>query len=249
MADPFRTDPSPETGMLSRWLGSGARAAAAREVEVLLAEAECVADVSADAVVDAAASHDVDLARHLRTPCRALYRRYLEHCFVDRKLSDREADELAHLRRILRLDETDCARAHHEVARALFGTAVDEALGDLRLEPEEEAFLERLRRDLRLEEDAASRTLEEGTRKARARFLATSSSGEGALVAPREATVELKGSSPESIEAAVRVALEQAGDVLPEIERVELVRTAARVVAGAATSWEVTLRAILPRPS
>ena len=47
----------------------------------------------------------------------------------------------------------------------------------------------------------------------------------------------------------MRVALEQAGDVLPEIERVELVRTAARVVAGEATSWEVTLRAILPRPS
>jgi flavin-binding protein dodecin len=249
MAEPFQTEPVVDVGMVSRWLGSGARAAAARDLEVLLAAAERIADVSPEEVHAAAALHGVDLVRHMRAASRSLYRRYLEHCFVDRKLRDHEAAELAHLRAILRLDEADCAKTHHEVARALFGAAVNEALGDLRLEPEEEAFLDRLRRDLRLEKDAADRELQEGTRKARARFLASASAGEGALVAAREATVELTGSSPESIEAAVRVALEQAGDVLPEIERVDLVRTGAQVVAGKATAWEVTLRAILPRPS
>lgn len=249
MAEPFRMEPVVETGVVSRWLGSGARIAAARELEVLLAAAERLADVSSEEVRGAAALHGVDLVRHMRTVSRSLYRRYLEHCFVDRKLSDHEAAELAHLREILVLDEPDCARAHQEVARALFGAAVNEALGDLRLEPEEEAFLDMLRRDLRLEKDAADRELKESTRKARARFLASSSAGEGALVAAREAAVELRGSSAQSIEDAVQVALGQAGDLLPEIERVDLVRTGAQVVAGKATRWEVTLRAVLPRPS
>jgi len=249
MAEPFRREPGTDSGMFSRIFGSGARAAAARDVEVLLAAADRLADVSVDEVQATAALHDVDLSRHLRTACRALYRRYLEHCFVDRRLSDHEAGELAHLRVILHLEEADCANVHHEVARTLFGTAVDEALGDLRLEPEEEAFLEKLRRDLRLDEDAATRALEESTRKARARFLASSSAGEGALVAARAASLELTGSSVASIEDAVRDALERAGDALPEIERVDLVRTGARVVEGKAKTWEVTLRATLPRPA
>jgi dodecin len=247
MAEPFRTEPATGSGGFSRLLGSRARAAAARDVEALLAAADRVTSVGADEIRAAAAEHEVDVARHLRTACRSLYRRYLEHCFVDRKLSDDEAADLAHLRSALRLDEDECAKVHAEVAKALYGTAIEEALGDMRLEPEEEAFLERLRSDLRLEEEAAGRALAEGTRRARNRFLATSSTGEGTIVAAREAVLELRGSSPESIEDAVRDALERATGVVPDVERVELVGTAARLVEGKVRAWDVTLRTVLPR--
>lgn len=246
MAEPFLTEPAVESGALSRLLGSRARAAAARDVESLLAAADRVTSVSADEILTAAALHEVDLDRHLRSCCRGLYRRYVEHCFVDRKLSEQEAADLAHLRSVLRLGELECAKVHHDVAKALFGAAVEDALGDMRFEPEEEAFLERLRADLRLEEEAAGRAVAEATRRARNRFLATASTGEGALVAAREATVELKGASSGSIEEAVRDALARAGDALPDLDRVELVGTMARLVDGDVVGWEVTLRAALP---
>ncbi|MDT8437030.1 MAG: dodecin domain-containing protein [Gemmatimonadota bacterium] len=248
MAEPFLSEPATKPGLLFRRPGSRARTTAACDLERLLAASPRVTDVTSADVVAAAARHELDVARHLRGSCRDLYRRYLAHCFMDRRLSDDEAEDLAHLRRVLRLGEDDCAAVHREVAVGLFGTAVEEAFEDLRLEPEEKAFLERLRTDLHLEEEAAGEALARAARRARTRFLATSSAGEGALVAPHEAAVELRGSSVESIEGAVRDAIARAGDLLPDIERVEIVATEARIAAGEVDGWDVTLRAILPRP-
>jgi flavin-binding protein dodecin len=247
MAEPFQTSDVDDTGLIGRVFGARARGVAMREIEALLAAAARVTDVSAADVRSAGDSHAVDVTRHLRAPCLGMYRRYLEHCFVDRKLSDDEVADLAHLREVLCLEEAACAPLHDEVAVALYGAAVDDALADQRLEPEEEEFLSRLKADLRLEEKSAQQVLADSTRKARNQFLATATTADSAIVAARESTVELEGSSPESIEAAVGDALGQASTLLPEIEEVEVTKLTARLDDGRIKSWHVTVRGALPR--
>jgi flavin-binding protein dodecin len=247
MAEPFLSSESEESGLIGRVFGSRARGAAAREIEALLAAAERVTDVPAAAVSTVGSNHAVEVRRHLRAPCLSLYRRYLEHCFVDRKLSDEEVDDLMHLRSVLELEESDCARLHDEVAVALYGAAVEEALADRRLEPEEEEFLALLQSELRLADESAQQALADATRKARNRFLATATTAEGALVAAQKAAIQLDGSSDDSIEAAVRDALEQAATLLPEIGEVELTKITAQLEEGRVRSWCVKVRADLPK--
>lgn len=247
MAEPFSVSEAGDEGLIGRVFGSRARGAASRDIESLLAAAPRVTQVSAAEVKAAGVSHAVDVIRHLRAPCLGLYRRYLEHCFVDRRLSDDEVEDLAHLREIFCLEESACAPLHDEVAIALYGAAVDEALADRRLEPEEEEFLARLRENLRLEDDTARKAQDEATRRARNRFLAEAGTLEGAVVAATRSSLELDGSSESSIEAAVQDALDQAASVLPEIEEVEVVTLRARLAAGRVQSWHVRIRGELPR--
>ncbi|MCL7926975.1 MAG: dodecin domain-containing protein [marine benthic group bacterium] len=247
MAEPFLTSESEESGLIGRVFGSRARGAAAREIEALLAAAGRVTDVSATAVKSVGTSHAVDVNRHLRAPCLALYRRYLEHCFVDRKLSDDEVEDLVHLRSVLALEESDCARLHDEVAVALYGAAVEEALADRRLEPEEEEFLALLQKQLRIEDERAQQALAEATRKARNRFLATATTAEGALVAAQTAALQLEGSSEASIEDAVANALEQSATLLPELGEIEVTRITASLNDCRVGKWHVQVRADLPK--
>jgi len=247
MAEPFNVSTAGDEGLIGRVFGSRARGAASRDIESLLAAAQRVTDVSAADVKAAGVSHAVDVIRHLRAPCLGLYRRYLEHCFVDRRLTDDEVEDLEHLREIFCLDESVCAPLHDEVAVALYGAAVDEALADRRLEPEEEEFLARLRENLRLADDAAQQAQDEATRRARNRFLATAGTLEGTVVAATRSSLELDGSSESSIEAAVQDALDRAASVLPQIEAVEVVTVKAELDAGRVRSWQVRIRGELPR--
>lgn len=247
MAEPFNVSEARDEGLIGRVFGSRARGAASRDIESLLASAERVTEVSAAEIKAAGVSHAVDVIRHLRAPCLDLYRRYLEHCFVDRRLTDDEVEDLAHLREIFCLEESACAPLHDEVAIALYGAAVDEALADRRLEPEEEEFLARLREDLRLADDAAQRAQDDATRRARNRLLATAGTLEGTVVAATRSSLELDGSSESSIEAAVQDALDQAASVLPEIEEVEVISVKAKLDAGRVRSWKVKIRGELPR--
>ena len=121
MAEPFKTSDADDAGLIGRVFGSRARGAASREIEALLAAAPRVTDVSAAEVQVAGKQHAVDVTRRLRAPCLVMYRRYLEHCFVDRKLTDDEVEDLAHLRTILCLEDSACGPLHDEVAVALYG--------------------------------------------------------------------------------------------------------------------------------
>ena len=247
MAEPFNMSTAGDEGLIGRVFGSRARGAASRDIESLLAAAQRVTDVSAADVRATGVSHAVDVIRHLRAPCLGLYRRYREHSFVDRRLTDDEVEDLAHLREIFCLEESVCAPLHDEVAVALYGAAVDEALADRRLEPEEEEFLARLRENLRLADDAAQQAQDDATRRARNRFLATAGTVEGTVVAATRSSMELDGSSESSIEAAVQDALDQAISVLPEIEEVEVVTVKAKLEDGRVRSWQVRIRGELPR--
>jgi flavin-binding protein dodecin len=214
-----------------------------REIEDLLARAERVRDVSAAQAAEIAVRNGVELGRRHHTARRALYRRFLEHCLADQSVSAEEAAELAHLRELLQLDESDAIQIHELAVLAIYGSALDRVLKDHRLEPEEEAFLERLRHDLAIAPEAAARLYRDAEARARRRFLDTKVVQESGIVATRGLTLELAGVSEKSIEDAVRSALDEALRAFPRIERAELSEIAAEIGAGGVARWRVTLRA------
>ncbi len=247
MAEPFQRR-SASDGALTRMLGRRSKGSLIREIEELLADAGRVSDVSAEQVAGLAENHGHDLSRRLRTPRKNLYRRLLEHCLVDNALSEEENADLAHLRRILRLEEIDAARVHDEVARTVYGSAIDHVLEDHRLDPDEETFLKRLRDELALPEQLAEQLLKEGEARARERYLFRAVSHEGPfMLAAREAVLHPTGTSESTIEDAVQAAVEEAARAVPQLELrwVELNELRAEVEKGRVSKWHVKLRAVL----
>lgn len=241
MTGPFEEHPTSRPGLGSRLLGRGARVQATREIETLLATAPTISSVRREQVTRIVEAHELDL-RRLEAPCRELYRRYFEHCLVDRALSDDERAELSCLRELLEIDDHAASSIHEEVGFGIYGAAIDEVFEDNRIEADERAFLEGLRADLGLDAEAAARAFEEGRERARRRFLSKAVSSESAFVASQQPALELEGSSSDSLESAILDALEQAETVLPDVGRVEVRQIHVDVEGGRIGEWHVKLR-------
>ena len=91
MADPFRTA-APKTG-IGRSLHSK-RASTFELIESLLADCNCVRDLSVQAVDTACDRLGVDLERKFASDRKHLYRRYLAFCLEDKVLSEEENADL-----------------------------------------------------------------------------------------------------------------------------------------------------------
>lgn len=242
MAEPFEERPE-RRGMLGRRLKS----AASQAIETLLARAESVRDVAAEAARDIARSHDLEWPRTLRTPCTRLYRRFFEFCLVDLELSDEERGELAHLRALLAVDPEDAQRIHEDVVFEVYGRALDEVLADNRLDPDEQLFLAKLRSELDLSADAAERLLQQRTEMARQRYLSRTVARSNPLLASSRTELELTGHSASSVEAAIRGAVDEAGRAVPDLSWAKLDELRANVRDGQIDGWTVKLRAGLRR--
>lgn len=248
MAEPFQARTGTDGGVLSRVLGGSNRKQAIRVLESRLAEAERLMDVSADDVREVCGEVGVDLEERLRTPCRNLYKRFLEHCLVDCELSEEESEELAHLRDILCLSDADAVHVHDEVARSVYGDAIDDVLRDYKLDEEEERFLTRLRDQLEISDEQAQAIYEKRARRAQHRFLSSTTSGEGAILASRTGRIELKGSSTEGLEPAIRAAIQRVADVLPQLQSARLGEVRTEVREGQIAEWTVVLNGWLGAP-
>jgi len=241
MADPFIERAG---ARLSRMAGARKRAFVI-DIENRLAAAERVREVSAEEIEQLATQHGVKLDAAAQTPRRNLYRRFLEHCLADHAISAEESSDLHHLRRILRLDDDQVHAIHNDIARVFYGQAMDEVLADYRLDPEEEAFLQQLRGDLGITPELASELEAEGAARARQRFLSRSIKHDSVLVASRNANVELRGQSGESLEHAVRSALEDASRAAPELRGAEVAEIRVELDSGTVARWQVVLKATL----
>jgi len=98
--------------------------------------------------------------KHLLEERLELYRQYLRHCLDDRLLTDREVDDLHHLRELLALDAERAEAAHHAVAAETMRGALDDVLG-ADLDQEKVDFLQRIDKDIRLPEDLARKIIDE----------------------------------------------------------------------------------------
>jgi flavin-binding protein dodecin len=224
----------------------GGRGGALRELEDRLARAERVRDVSVEQVREVAERHGVDLTTQLHTARCGLYRRFLEHCLRDQALTAEEGDELAHLKRLLALPDADAQEVHEQVAHSVYGRAIDQVLEDGRLDPEEDAFLRRLGRQLEVAEPDASRLLDEGSGRARQRFLSRTLAHDHVLVASSGTVLELHGVSAASLEQAIGAALEEAARTVPELQDFEVTEIRGALDHGRIARWEVKVRARLP---
>jgi flavin-binding protein dodecin len=236
VAEPFVQKPA--GGAIARLLGSG-RAVA--EIEALLAGAARLCEVSPESVEQIAKRNGIDLERRLAGPRRNLYRRFLEHCLVDCALTPEENVDLAHLQRLLRLDDADAARIHDEVAQAVYGRAVAEVLRDQQLDPEERSFLERIGADLALSPQVTAQIYEKGAEQSREGYLARAHTHQNALFASPTAKFDLPGSSEQSLEDAIRAALAEAARALPGLASARLREIRTDVREGRVVRWHVVL--------
>lgn len=111
--------------------------------------------VSLEQVQIIAVSYQVNLNKEFPLALAGFYRDYLYQCLQDRVISDAEAEDLAHLKLILSLNDQTVDALHHEVVHAIYEASVEEVLSDGRLDADEQRFLERLQHDLTLAEDIA----------------------------------------------------------------------------------------------
>ncbi len=246
MAGPFVAGGSNPRSSGPRLLGGRKRDACAA-VESLLAEAGHVTEVTAEAVAEACRGAGVDSPTRLRKECKALYGRYLDHCFDDRKLSVEESHELDHLREILALSPRDVVSVQDDVSIGVYGRAVAEVLSDLRIDPEEAEFLARLREELRLDEGRATRILEDEQFDARRRARHEATTADEAFIHHRTPADDFTGRSAESLEAAVQDALGKAALAIPKLHWFEVRQIRGYVDGGGVSQWYVVVQAGIQR--
>jgi flavin-binding protein dodecin len=243
LADPFENRESRRR--LARVLPGQNKSSAIQEIESLLARADRVSDVAAEAIEEVAERHGVDLGKRCRTALAHLYRRFFEHCLLDHALSADESDDLRHLRAILHLSDEDARRVHDEIAGQVYGSAVDRVLDDQRLDPDEEEFLNQLRSELAIPDQVADALLSEGIQRARQRFFSKTAARSSVFLTSQEAPLQLVGASSKSIQAAVDDALDQACRAVPRLHWIEVSKIRGEVVEGSVREWQVELKAWL----
>jgi flavin-binding protein dodecin len=90
--------------------------------------------------------------------------------------------------------------------------------------------------------------MDEGTGRARQRFVARTAAHDSAFVAPSGAVLDLHGVSDASIEQAVAAALEEAARAVPDVAEFEVTQIRGALDRGRVVRWEVSVRARLPEP-
>lgn len=128
------------------------------EVSALLRDAmrdQRLRRVSQEQIRIIAASYQVNLHKEFPTAMTGFYRDYLHQCLKDHVISEGEAEDLAHLKLILGLNDQTIDEIHHAVVNIVYEASVEDVLADGRLDADEQRFLERLQYDLKLSEDIA----------------------------------------------------------------------------------------------
>ena len=157
MTAPFTIQPSLKPGLLDRVLRRRSQAASAlREINNLLACAPRPSGVSHEDLCRIAEAYQLDPSLRCARQLQEMYATYLQHCLSDWPMSDEEVEDLAHLKRLFGLSDTEVGQIHDQVAERVYGESVAAAMADGRLSAEEHAFLRKLRTELRLSDEIAN---------------------------------------------------------------------------------------------
>ena len=213
------------------------------EISQIGAGSLAVANASCDVrrVLAACEAHRVDPARQARAGRRRIYAEYLEHCLEDAELSDSEAADLAHPRKILHLDPTDVQGVHEEIGRSVYGRALADVLCDLEIDENERAFLQLLRSRVGLSEQEADRLTTQGLQDARARAFSEAVVPDPLFSRTRTSAGEFTGRSTVGFEDAIQDAISKAREWIPRVHWFEVERTAGYVSEAGVRGWHVTL--------
>jgi hypothetical protein len=136
------------------------------EVNNLLADAESVRDVRPEQVARIADRYRIPMRGEFVARLERLYRDYLVFCLADARLTDEEQADLAHLKRILRLNDRAVHAIHETVSQQIYAQSVDAMLADGRIDPAEREFLNALQLHLAISGFVVDRILENRRRRA-----------------------------------------------------------------------------------
>jgi hypothetical protein len=159
-AKPFEIQPTTKSSFLQRLRGRKPIENAIVEVNNLLARVDRVRSVSPEQLAAIAHSYDVDLTARFADGLEKLYRDYLVFCLSDRRLTDEEVADLAHLQEILGLTSECVDTIHRRVARDVYFRTIDEVVADGAVDERERLFLVQLRAHLSIPDEMAENMLE-----------------------------------------------------------------------------------------
>src|SRR4051812_27227021 len=163
---PFEHLPLKPRTLLQRGLHRYPRENAWVEVNNLLASAEQVRDVRPEQVARIADRYRMPFRDEFCGRLERLYRDYLLFCLADSRLSTEELSDLAHLKRILRLNDQSMCAIHESVARQVYAQSVDAVLADGRIDDDEREFLNTLQQHLGIPGAVVARIMEAKRRRA-----------------------------------------------------------------------------------
>lgn len=107
-------------------------------------------EITTDDVNRIGKTYGITIAQRFRVELENLYRNYMRYCLMDRKLTDEELADLAHLARLFELDAVTCAAIQRHLTRQLYFRTVSEVLADGTIDESERQFLQRLQEQLNL---------------------------------------------------------------------------------------------------
>ena len=151
---PFVEQPLANPNILQRVLGRQPKFNAVVELCNVLA-ARGVQSVTDEDVDDFSKKYSVNLLEKFRTELLDLYRQYLAYCLSDRHLTDEEVGDLAHLKRLFGITDTETTELHNEISSAIYKESLEAAIADGRLDQDEKDFLKMLQSEIGIPESVA----------------------------------------------------------------------------------------------
>lgn len=145
---PFERLPLKRGTIMQRVLQKRPRENAWIEVNNLLASVDEVRDVRPEQVARIAERYRMPFRGEFCGRLERLYRDYLLYCLADARLSSEELSDLAHLKRILRLNDRALCEIHETVSKHVYSMSVDAALADGHIDADEREFLNTLQHHL-----------------------------------------------------------------------------------------------------
>lgn len=157
---PFQRLPPVPRSLVDRVLRRRPPAGAFVELNNLLASVRDLHDVNGGDVERICRAWGIDVPGAFGARCQQLYRDYLHWCLTDRRLSDEELDNLAHLALLLHLDRATAEAVYRATTRAVYLRSVEDVLADGEVSEAERQFLRRLGEDLRIPAGTADNMLD-----------------------------------------------------------------------------------------
>jgi len=150
--NPFQEKPLVEQGFFRRLLGKPVLENAYIELENLLARNNWI-DLHEGHISDILRSHGLKRFDHSRAI--EMYKRAFVKSVEDEVINDSETENLAHLRDLLGIKNSDVDEVEKQIAHPIYERAVRDILADETVNPAERERLDQLRRALRLDEEKA----------------------------------------------------------------------------------------------
>ncbi|PIO48174.1 MAG: hypothetical protein CMR00_06115 [[Chlorobium] sp. 445] len=171
MTQVFKVKPLEERTFFQKLFGKHPPENALIELNNLLAS-KPILEISFEELSQSLAKYKkLNRVEEFRSEIMQLYKRYLEHCLQDKAFSEKDIEELQHLKKLLNLSDREIEILHENVVSEIYRESLKQALTDNRLDEQEHAFLEKLQQDLLLPKRIAERIYAELSHDILANFI------------------------------------------------------------------------------